>query len=156
MVLDIATGTGRLRRALRLAESDARVVGLDHSRPMLLEGARVAADGSRPLIQADARSLPIASGAVDAVACLEALEFMPSMPAAFAEMARVLRPGGLLVATNRKGAARWFMPGHVVSRERMERMLTDAGFAGVRFERWQVDYDLVMAQRAVTRDRSGA
>lgn len=148
VLLDIATGTGRLRRSLPPEATHIQVVGLDRSRAMLLAGrAADASSASAPLVQADALCLPFATASLAAVACLEALEFLPDTQAALVEMARVLRHDGLLVTTNRKGRARWLMPGHVFPRDRFVAMLADAGFSRVCIERWQVDYDLVTARR---------
>ncbi|MHB0876680.1 MAG: class I SAM-dependent methyltransferase [Anaerolineae bacterium] len=147
-MLDVATGTGRLWRSLPPGSTAPRLVGLDRSRPMLLEGRHLLSEGQAvPLVQADALHLPFADASFTAVSCLEALEFVPDSRRALAEMARVLVPDGLLVITNRKGAARWSMPGHVFGQEALQRRLEEVGFARVCFERWQVDYDLVMARR---------
>lgn len=148
VIVDVATGTGRLRRSLPPEATHIRVVGLDRSRAMLLAGREIgAASANALLVQADALCLPFATASLPAMACLEALEFLPDAGTALSEMARVLRPGGLLVTTNRKGRARWLMPGHVFTRERFAEMLEQAGFTRVLFERWQVDYDMVMARR---------
>jgi SAM-dependent methyltransferase len=47
----------------------------------------------------DLRALSFPDAAWDAVVCLEVFEHIDAVDAAFAECARVLRPGGLLVAT---------------------------------------------------------
>ncbi len=89
-VLDLACGSGDL--AVAAAEVGARVVGLDFSAGML-RAARtrgVACD----LVRADALALPLADGAVDAVVSGFALRNFVDLAAAFAEGARVLRPGG--------------------------------------------------------------
>src|SRR5439155_6944573 len=52
--------------------------------------ARVAA----PLVQADVLALPVADGAADGVTCGFALRNVSDLERLFAEMARVLRPGG--------------------------------------------------------------
>jgi SAM-dependent methyltransferase len=50
-------------------------------------------------IVADACRLPVATGAVDAVICAEVLEHIAELDKVVREIARVLRPGGLLLAT---------------------------------------------------------
>jgi ubiquinone/menaquinone biosynthesis C-methylase UbiE len=147
-VLDVACGTGRLARALLPQPAfDGTVVGLDLSARMLRHGRpRVAAwPGRAEWLQAPAGALPFAAEAFDAVACLEALEFLPDARAALAECVRVLRPGGLLLVTNRIGRDARLMPGKTFSRPAFERLLSGFPLAGTRVEPWQVEYDLAWA-----------
>jgi SAM-dependent methyltransferase len=53
----------------------------------------------RPDVQADAARTPFASGAFDAVVCTELLEHVPDPQPVLAEIARVLRPGGIVLIT---------------------------------------------------------
>ncbi len=93
-VLDLATGSGDLALALRAACPAALVVGADFCLPML----RVAqGKGLGQLVVADGMRLPLADGAFDVVTVAFGLRNMESWPAALAEMARVLRPGGHLL-----------------------------------------------------------
>lgn len=143
-VLDVATGTGRLPLALlRHGQFDGRIVGLDLSQAML---ARAAAKTDDPRVQwacAPAEALPVFDEAFDVVTCLEALEFMTSPGAVLAELARVVRPGGLILITSRR-TGRW-MPGKAWSFERSGDALDALGFERIEGQRWQVDYDLVWA-----------
>jgi demethylmenaquinone methyltransferase/2-methoxy-6-polyprenyl-1,4-benzoquinol methylase len=88
-VLDIAAGTGDLCREME--KRDMRPIALDLSAGML-RNARTAA----PRVQADARYLPIATGSLDGVTCGLALRNLVDLTLCFAEMGRVLRPGGSL------------------------------------------------------------
>ncbi|MFJ4175945.1 class I SAM-dependent methyltransferase [Microbacterium sp. NPDC089696] len=96
-VVDIATGTGLVLRALadRAAEVDARLIGVDVSSGML-EVARRELPGAE-WIEADAARLPLADMSADAVLCVTALHIIPDVPAALHEWRRILRPGGRLV-----------------------------------------------------------
>ena len=105
LVLDVATGTGRLPLALlrdRFAGSGGRIVGLDLSRGMLRRGrAKLNPYGEQVwLIWQDASNLPFGEGVFDGVTCLESLEFMPEPLEVLAEMVRVLAPGGMLLLTS--------------------------------------------------------
>jgi len=91
-VLDLACGSGDLTAAARAA--GARVVGLDFSAGML-EAARARQLGD-VLVRGDALALPLADGSMDAVVSGFALRNFVDLAAAFAEVARVLRPGGRL------------------------------------------------------------
>jgi SAM-dependent methyltransferase len=145
LVLDVATGTGRLPRALlRQPSFDGRVIGLDLSRRMLREAVRRTAQFADRLtyIWQDARSLPFEDDTFDAVTCLEALEFTPCPDEVLAEMVRVLRPGGVLLVTNRIGRDAKLLPGRAFPREQFEEVLRGLPLQDVRVRAWQVDYDL--------------
>ena len=90
--LDAACGTGRLTRML--AERGHRVLGVDSSPDML---ARATGADFR---QGDLHALPVADSSVDLVTCGLALTHLPDLRPAFAEFARVLRPGGHLLISD--------------------------------------------------------
>jgi ubiquinone/menaquinone biosynthesis C-methylase UbiE len=101
------------------------------------------------LVQQTVTPLPFAANTFHAVTCLESLEFFPSDEAALAEMARVLKPGGILLTTRRRGLeARLFLHRYR-SETAFAHMLTQLGFTNVEFQPWQVEYDLVFAQKRV-------
>jgi ubiquinone/menaquinone biosynthesis C-methylase UbiE len=91
-ILEVGCGTGLILG--RLAAAGARVVGADLSSGML---AAARARGFA-VTQADATRLPLADARFDAVCSFKVLAHVPDARGALAEMARVLRPGGLLVA----------------------------------------------------------
>jgi len=102
LVLDVATGTGHT--ALHLAPRAGRVVGLDLTRQMLELARR--AEEERGIdnvnwLRGDVRSLPFLDGTFDAVCCRRAPHHFPDLDEALREMARVLRPGGVLVIDDR-------------------------------------------------------
>ena len=151
LVLDVATGTGRLPRALlRQPGFEGRVIGLDLSRRMLREAVRKTAQFADRLtyIWQDARRLPFDDGTFDAVTCLEALEFTPSPRDVLAELVRVLRPGGVLLVTNRVGRDARFMPGKAFPRDAFERFLHEFPLEEIKVRPWQMDYDLAWAVKA--------
>lgn len=93
-ILDLATGSGDLARALRKASPRAVVLGADFCIPML----EVARRKKIPLlVQADGLHLPFRDGAFDALTVAFGLRNMASWEDALREMARVLRHGGLLL-----------------------------------------------------------
>jgi len=146
-VLDVATGTGRLPLALlRQADFAGHIAGLDRSLPMLARAREATAQDNRVmLLQGDAATLPFADGSFDAVTCLEALEFMWRPAAVIHEMRRVLKPGGVLLVSNRVGIDAWLFPGRLCGRGRLERFLARNGFSAIDRRRWQVHYDLIWA-----------
>jgi demethylmenaquinone methyltransferase/2-methoxy-6-polyprenyl-1,4-benzoquinol methylase len=90
LVLDLACGTGDLCN--ELGRAGYRAVGMDFSHGML-RAARTQA----PLVEADILRLPARDGAVDGVTCGFAMRNVISLGGLFAELARVLRPGGRAV-----------------------------------------------------------
>jgi len=111
-VLDIGTGKGRF--AISYALNGAQVTALDISREMLRD-ARAAALAAGVAVQfclSDAEALPFPPATFDVVSCMEAIMHFPQPVAALQEMARVVKPEGvvLLSMTNRyrlAALARW-------------------------------------------------
>lgn len=148
LILDVATGTARLARTvMQEVGFRGRIIGVDISRKMLQQAARKTARyGNRvTLVWDDASQLPFPDDAFEVVSCLEALEFMPDPDQALMEMVRVLRPGGILLATNRIGNEARLMPGRAVSSEELYAKLQALDLEMIRIQPWQVDYDLVWA-----------
>jgi SAM-dependent methyltransferase len=92
LILELGVGTGRV--AVPIEAAGGRVVGLDVASEMLAEAR---AKGLARLVRADAERLPLAAARFDAVLAVQVLHHLPDLPAALAEAARVLRPGGLLL-----------------------------------------------------------
>ena len=88
--LDLACGEGRISRLLR--SRGHRVVGIDASATMV----RLAAEHQSLVVVGDAARLPLADGAVDLVVAYMCLHDIDDMPAAVAEVSRVLKPSGRL------------------------------------------------------------
>jgi demethylmenaquinone methyltransferase/2-methoxy-6-polyprenyl-1,4-benzoquinol methylase len=114
LVLDVAAGTGDLCEVA--ARRGLQPLAFDLSMGMLHATSSTAA-----AVQCDAAALPVATGAADGVVCGFALRNFTDLPAALAEMARALRPGGRVAllevgdptgALTRAGYTAWF--GHVV------------------------------------------
>ena len=68
------------------------VIGIDILRSQLRRNT-----DTRRLAQGDVMALPVASASADLVVCWDVLEHLPAPDRAIAEVARVLRPGGLAV-----------------------------------------------------------
>lgn len=150
LVLDVATGTARMPLALlRHAHFHGHVIGVDLSRRMLNHAAyKLAGDSRASLLWTPAENLPFPDDTFDVVTCLEALEFMIDTRTVLGEMMRVLRPGGLLLTTNRINTR--MMPGKTWSDEQMRTELESLGIERVESEVWQVDYNRVWGRKAGT------
>ncbi len=99
-VLEIGCGSAPCARWLRRAGAD--VVALDLSSGMLARAAELnrSTGIGVPLVQADAGALPIGADTMDlACSAFGGLPFVAEPGAVFAEVARVLRPGGRFVAS---------------------------------------------------------
>lgn len=95
LVVDVATGTGLVLRAIAARHPEARLVGVDLS-PGMLAVARAAMPQAQ-LVQADATALPVPHESASLVTCVTALHLLAEPAMAFDEWARALRPGGRLV-----------------------------------------------------------
>ncbi len=96
--LDVCTGTGDWAAALKQAVGpQGRVVGVDFSLPMLRHGDRRFGENDVARAQGDAARLPFASGTFDAATVAFGIRNVAEIERAFAEMARVVRPGGRVV-----------------------------------------------------------
>ena len=108
-VLDLACGTGDL--AELAAQRGARVVGVDFARQML-SGARRRRVPAQ-LVQADCARLPLREGFATAAVCGFALRNFVSLEEIFAELARVLAPGGRVALLDvDRPQGRWLRAGH--------------------------------------------
>jgi demethylmenaquinone methyltransferase / 2-methoxy-6-polyprenyl-1,4-benzoquinol methylase len=97
-VLDVATGTGLVARAL-VERYRCRVVGLDQSAPMLARArAKLAADPALAerveLVEGEAEALPFAGAEFDQLTFTYLLRYVDDPAATLRELARVVRPGG--------------------------------------------------------------
>lgn len=127
-VLDIGCGTGDLVVALSQRLRDARIIGMDLSPSMLLYAGRHATtDGRLRFIVGDAASLPFDDGAVDLVVSTLSLHHWAEPADAFAEIARVLRPGGVALIYDL--GLLTYMPSE------MARITADAGLEPADIER---------------------
>ena len=98
-VLDVGCGTGELLRRLRAKYPDAVLAGLDPVEEMLaVAGDKLSGKEDLRIGYADA--LPWSAGTFDVVVSCNMFHYISHPVAALREMARVLRPEGVLVLTD--------------------------------------------------------
>ncbi len=123
-VLDAGAGTGAVSSALTARR--AHPIAMDLSIDMLAWNAR-----ARPLcVVADIRALPLAVGRVDAAVAAFVLNHLAEPSAGLAELARVTRPGGAVLAAVFSNASR------SQARDRVDAIAQDGGW---QVPDWYVD-----------------
>ena len=97
-ILDLGAGTGHASRALKRAHPRAIVVAADIA-PGMLARAKAQSRWLRRFerVRADAYSLPFRDASFDLVYSSLMLQWCDDLDTAFGEIARVLKPGGLLL-----------------------------------------------------------
>jgi ubiquinone/menaquinone biosynthesis C-methylase UbiE len=115
-VLDAGAGTGAATTALSCY--GARIVATDLSVDMLGWNAT----SRPPCAAADIRALPLAAQSVDDAVAAFVLNHLTDPAAGFAELARVTRPGGALLATVYANTSR------SANRDRIDEVARDAGW----------------------------
>jgi phosphatidylethanolamine/phosphatidyl-N-methylethanolamine N-methyltransferase len=109
----VGVGTGL---ALPLYRRDLQVVGIDLSRDMLAKAQdRVASErlsNVRGLLEMDAEHMAFADASFDIAVAMFTASVVPDAKRLFAEMSRVVRPGGRLLFVNHfaaEGGPRWWV-----------------------------------------------
>jgi SAM-dependent methyltransferase len=148
-VLEIGPGFGATTRVLARRDGSLTVVELSES---YCKRLRQTLGDDLEIVQADATNMPFADDRFSAVVCFTMLHHVPSrelQDRLLAEVARVLRPGGVFAGTDSLGTGRAFKLLHVrdtlvpVSPEELPARLEGAGLvepsvdAGSRSFRFQ-------------------
>lgn len=102
-VVDLGCGGGRaISRILRLTQRE--VAGVDHSptavRTTLRLNRAAARSGRLRVIEGSVEALALPTSYIDVATAFETVYFWPDLPAALAEIHRVLRPSGRLLIVN--------------------------------------------------------
>jgi SAM-dependent methyltransferase len=136
-ICDMACGPGHVTRFLRDAGAD--VFGIDLSPQMIVQARALNPDISYR--EGNMLALDLESGSLAGITAFYAIVNIPanSLPAVFAEMFRVLQPGGLLLLAFHIGdevmrpeelwGNRIGMDFYQLQPDRIKHLLTDAGFA---------------------------
>lgn len=103
-VLDVGAPMGHstLQAAVAATRRRAKVTAIHMKEPVLRRArayAEIAAVGGVEFMQADAAAMPFADASFDVVLSTFGLVFLPDQEAAAKELARVVRPGGIIALT---------------------------------------------------------
>lgn len=93
VILDVGCSSGFVLEDLQAALPRANLIGSDYIRGPL-EGLALRMP-RLPLLQFDLRQCPLPDASVDGITCLNVLEHIDDHVAAFAEIYRILKPGGI-------------------------------------------------------------
>lgn len=155
-LLDVGAGTGRLAWALEASgRFEGTFVGLEASRRMIQSQLHTDGRVRTRWVQAWATPLPFAENTFDLVSSLEVLEFTPAPRETLRELARVLRPGGWLLVTNRVGWQAPLILGRTFSTDHFQEILGGLGLSDIEVFPWQEDYDLAWARKPITPQKEG-
>lgn len=151
-VLDVGCGPGLDAIAIaKTIDTGGKVIGLDNSETMLVNACEYAkvehVEDRVEFVCGSALNLPFASGSFDAVRAERLFQVLPqdSFPPAnvFAEMARVLKPKGMLVLIDMDwGSASVDFPDLKLERRFIEifaQKCRPNGYSGRCFKRWMIE-----------------
>jgi SAM-dependent methyltransferase len=96
--LDVGCGTGALTESILAQTRPRSVLGMDASAGFVAHAQAHITDARATFGMADAQSLPVASARFDAAVAGLVLNFVPQPLLAVSEMARAVRPGGVVAA----------------------------------------------------------
>lgn len=142
-LLDVGCGGGHLLRAA--AAGGWRAVGVDLSHAACLAAHETA---GAAVTQADARALPFRDGAIDAVTLVNVLDHAVAARRVLDETARVLRPGGALIARVPNG------PVHAAAVRALARLGPLARLRGL--DAFPIMHVFAFGRRSLVRLLSGA
>ncbi|MFD4343663.1 class I SAM-dependent methyltransferase [Streptomyces coelicoflavus] len=135
-VLDAGCGTGRALPPLRAAVGrSGQVVGADLTPAMLQAAVHAGRDRDGFLLLTDVAALPLRSGSLDAVFAAGLIAHLPDPAGNLRELARVVRPGGVLALFHPIGRAalaarqgRRLTPDDLRAEPNLRALLTGSGW----------------------------
>jgi ubiquinone/menaquinone biosynthesis C-methylase UbiE len=144
-ILDVGCGGGRTVQKLAAMAPNGRIFGVDYSKASVAASRRRNASdiarGHVSIEEASVAALPFGDRTFDIVSAVETHYYWPDLLANFAEVRRVLKPGGtilLIAETFREGrsagatgAVMRMLRGKLLTLDEHRDLLTRAGFADV-------------------------
>lgn len=144
-VLDIGCGGGITVERLAALVPQGMVYGADHSMDCVHWASErnqaAIAQGRVKIMQANVENLPFEDASLDQITAIETVYFWPDLPRSFAEVARVLKPGGQFAIIHECYDAKAFHERnqhwqdtygmHILSPQEADTLLKQAGFSKV-------------------------
>ena len=146
-IVDLGCGGGRNVKEMLSRYPDAKVAAVDYSALSVertrKKNARAVASGRLSALQEDVAELPFGVRTFDLATAFETVYFWPDLEKCFAEVRRVLTPGGLFLICNESDGVdevgrnfEKIIDGmKCYTAEELTAALTSAGFSDVRIER---------------------
>ncbi|MBO7138444.1 MAG: class I SAM-dependent methyltransferase [Bacteroidaceae bacterium] len=154
-MLDIGCGGGATLRRLLKRSDGSRVYGIDISEESVTKAKKVnekVLDKQVFVQQGSAESLPYEDEKFDLVTAVETVYFWPNLPGCFAEVLRVLKPGGRFAImvevvsadskwTNLVDGMKSYSP------EQLQQMLEETGFTQMEIHRKKPTYATIIGMK---------
>ena len=114
-ILDVGNGLGAQDPVIAEVAQPRALIAMNITRSQLVAGKARLEDAGASALNADATRIPLASNSVDGVISVEAAFHFPSRRQFFAEVMRVLRPGGVLTMSDVGAERAPRTPGEIVA-----------------------------------------
>lgn len=148
IVLDVGCGGGNALKMLSRRAKNGKLYGIDYSETSVEVAAKEnkedVASGKMEIFHGSVSELPFPDDMFDTVTTVESYYFWPDLPHDFAEVRRVLKPGGIFVVVAEMYAHEGqseeqkrivdVLGMHNNTPKELEQMLTGAGYSNVRIE----------------------
>ncbi|WP_269619760.1 malonyl-ACP O-methyltransferase BioC [Zhongshania sp. BJYM1] len=155
-LMDLGCGTGYSLGALRQYLGDGEIIAADIAPGMLSYAKNHYVDVACSWLCGDAEDLPLADNSVGQIFSSLALQWCENLPAPYAEIERVLKPGGIAVLATlgpgtlfelREAWRKVDGYSHVNKFPAREEVRSAIQYAGLHIDEWQEDTELMEYER---------
>jgi ubiquinone/menaquinone biosynthesis C-methylase UbiE len=130
-ILSVGCGPGMILRKLCAIDPSIRATGIDISAERIRDAAQKSTNNTRlRFVRGDAHALQFPSDSFDLVYARMLFEYLQDKERAAAEMARVCRPGGMVLFQDVDGQLLWNYPEDPVVQRAVEKVVTGLAKTG--------------------------
>ena len=130
-VLSVGCGPGVILRAVSKLDSSIRATGIDISKERLQQAMQKNRENARvKFVCGDAHSMEFQSNGFDLAYCRMLLEYLKEKERAVSEMARVCKPGGIVLLQDLDGQLLWHYPNDAAMQGTLEKVVTALAVTG--------------------------